>query len=126
FTVMGTGCESVSRTQTADADFAVGVWRDGRIGTFRGTRAGASAYGGTAFGVTGVQAVGSYDGYAPLVRDIVRFFRGGEPVVKPAETIEMFAFMEAADESKRQGGAPVKLAPLLEKARAEAEAKRSW
>ena len=35
----------------------------------------------------------------------------------------IFAFMEAADESKRQGGAPVSLASVLAKARTEAAAK---
>ncbi|RIK85059.1 MAG: dehydrogenase [Planctomycetota bacterium] len=126
FTVMGVGCESVSRTHTADADLAVGLWRGGRIGSFRGTRTGAAAYGGLAFGAKGNQPVGSYDGYEPLVRDIVRFFRGGPPAVTSEETIEIFAFMEAADESKRRGGAPVALAPILEQARAAAEKKRSW
>jgi predicted dehydrogenase len=126
FTVMGPGCESVARTHTADADVAVGVWRGGRIGTFRGTRAGASDYGGLAYGASGNQPVGSYDGYEPLVRDVVRFFRGGQPAATPEETIEIFAFMEAADESKRQGGAPVQMAPIIEQARAAAAAKRTW
>jgi hypothetical protein len=39
--------------------------------------------------------------------------------VSPDETLELYAFMEAADESKRQGGAEVKLADVLAKARAE-------
>ena len=33
------------------------------------------------------------------------------------ETVELFAFMEAAEESKRQKGAPVKLETVLAKAR---------
>ncbi len=37
------------------------------------------------------------------------------------ETIEIFAFMEAADESKRQGGKPVTLESVLVKARKEAK-----
>ncbi len=47
-----------------------------------------------------------------------------EPPVAAEETIELMAFMEAADESKRQGGRPVKLAEVLEKARAEAKVVR--
>jgi len=39
------------------------------------------------------------------------------------ETIEIFAFMEAADESKRRGGAPVSLNEVLAKSRAEAASK---
>jgi hypothetical protein len=36
--------------------------------------------------------------------------------VTPEETIEIFAFMEAADESKRQGGKSVTLESVLSKA----------
>lgn len=38
FTVMGTGCETVQRIKTARGDMVVGVWEDGRIGTFRDLR----------------------------------------------------------------------------------------
>jgi hypothetical protein len=34
-----------------------------------------------------------------------------------AETLELFAFMEAAHESKQRQGVPVRLADLLKKAR---------
>ena len=53
--------------------------------------------------------------YAPLVREMIKFFQTGVAPVSPVETLEMFAFMEAADESKRQGGAPVKIADVLKK-----------
>jgi hypothetical protein len=43
-----------------------------------------------------------------------------QPPVTAEETIEIFTFMEAADESKRQGGKPVSLKEVLIKARAEA------
>jgi hypothetical protein len=39
------------------------------------------------------------------------------------QTLEIYAFMEAADESKRQGGGPVTLESVLAKARATAGAK---
>ena len=35
FTIMGTGCKSVTRVHAKGAELAVGVWDDGRIGTFR-------------------------------------------------------------------------------------------
>ncbi len=41
FTIMGTGCQSVTRVQTAGTDLAAGVWKGGRVGTFRGLRQGA-------------------------------------------------------------------------------------
>ena len=112
FTVMGAGCESVVRTSTKDFDQVTGVWSDGRIGTFRGIRAGGSGYGGTAFGSKGVASLGQYDGYRPLVVEIVKFYRTGQPPVSAEETIDLYAFMEAADESKRQGFVPVKVADV--------------
>ena len=36
FTVMGTGCESVTRTHVNETDLVVGVWNDKRVGTYRG------------------------------------------------------------------------------------------
>ena len=49
YTLMGTGCESVNRMSSQDADVVVGRWKDGRIGTFRGIKEGPAIYGGTAF-----------------------------------------------------------------------------
>ncbi|MCP4783400.1 MAG: Gfo/Idh/MocA family oxidoreductase [Fuerstiella sp.] len=123
FTAMGPGVTTVTRTQTVDYDQVTGTWSDGRIGTFRGIRAGARGYGGTAFGTKGSGPVGGYDGYAPLLVEIVKFFKSGEPPVSAEETTDIYAFMEAADESKRQDFAPVKVAEVIAKARAEAKTK---
>ncbi len=121
FTVMGTGCKSVRRTvSTPTEDVVVGQWEGGRVGTFRGTR-GKGGYGGTARGTKGTMAVGAYDGYRPLVVAIVHFFYTGVAPVKEEETLEIYAFMEAADESKRRHGAEVTLASVMATARAEAE-----
>jgi hypothetical protein len=120
FTVMGTGCQAVTRTSSADFDVAVGLWDGGRIGTFRGIRKGAGGYGGTVFGEKGKATLERYGGYQPLVEAIVHFFRTGEAPVAEAETLEIYAFMEAADESKRQGGGPVTLESVLRKAGREA------
>jgi predicted dehydrogenase len=107
FTVMGPGCESVSRVSTPDADVVIGKWKDGRIGTFRGTRTGKHEYGGTAFGSEGNLVLGKYEGYEPLAVKIAEFFKSGISPVDTAETLEIYAFMEAADESKRRGGETV-------------------
>ena len=125
FTVMGPGVETVVRTQTKDFEQVTGVWSEGRIGTFRGLRAGKAGYGGTAFGAKGATAVGAYDGYAPLVVEIVKFFNSGVAPVSSAETIDIYAFMEAADESKRQGFLKVNVADVIERAQLEAAAKVS-
>jgi predicted dehydrogenase len=120
YTIMGTGCETVTRTHADGVDFVTGSWKGGRVGTFRGIRAGKADYGALVFGTKGVVAAGRYEGYEPLVRAIARFFVTKDPPVSAAETIEMFTFMEAADESKRQGGKPVALQGVLEKAEREA------
>ncbi len=124
YAVMGTGCKTVQRTSTKDHDLVTGTWDDGRVATFRGIRGGKAEYGCLVFGEKGVVPVGGYTGYEPLVVEIAKFFRTGVVPVRPEETIELFAFMEAADESKRQGGAPVTIANVLQKARAE-NAKRT-
>jgi predicted dehydrogenase len=121
FTIMGPGCEKVARVHTKDYDLVTGTWKGGRIGTFRGIRRGKSGYGATVFGAKGIAPADGTGGYAPLVQEICKFFRTGRPPVSAEETIEMFAFMEAADESKRQGGAPVALETVLRRARSEAE-----
>ncbi len=118
YTVMGTGCQSVTRVSTPGTDLAVGVWDGGRIGTFRGIRQGKGGYGATVFGSKAVISGGKYDGYKPLLIEIGKFFKTGKPPVSADETIEMFAFMEAADESKRQGGCPVSIEDVMRKARA--------
>ena len=118
FTIMGTGCESVSRVQTADFEHVTGTWADGRIGTFRGIRSGAADYGAIVFGEKGIAPSGGYSGYEPLVVEIARFFKTGMTPVSAEETLEIFAFMEAADESKRQGGAPVTIESVMQRATA--------
>ncbi len=122
YTAMGPGCESVSRTHTAGADVAVGVWKDGRIGVFEGLREGKLDYGAIVFGKKAIVETAKSAGYRPLVVEIVKFFKTRRPAVDNAETVEEMAFMEAADESKRQGGRPVKLTDVLAKAREQAKA----
>jgi len=117
YTLMGTGCETVSRVQTKDTDVVTGTWKDGRVATFRGIRSGKADYGVVAFRSKGIETKTIKAGYDPLLVEIVKFFRGGPAPVSAEETVEMFAFMEAADESKRHGGASVKIADVIAKAR---------
>ena len=112
YTVMGRGCETVKRGKTADGMIEVtGTWAGGRTGIFRESK----TYSGIAKGDKGEAVIGAYDGYAPLVVEVIKFFQTGIAPVSPEETIELFTFMEAADESKRQGGAVVKLGDVLKK-----------
>jgi predicted dehydrogenase len=116
FTIMGPGCVEVTRVHTDGTDFVVGRWDDGRVGTYRGLRDGSHGYGATVYGTKGIAPSGSYEGYEPLLAEIVKFFKTGKPPVSAAETLEIYAFMEAADESKRNGGAEVTLESLLKAA----------
>jgi predicted dehydrogenase len=115
FAVMGTGCKTVTRVHTPDTDVVVGVWADGRVGSFRGTRTGKSDYGGRVFGEKGNLILGEFKGYNPLLEQIIKFFESGKVPVQPEETLEIAAFMEAADLSKNKGGAPVSMEKLLTK-----------
>jgi hypothetical protein len=119
FTIMGPGCKSVTRAHTDGADVVTGIWSDGRIGSFRGIRSGKSGYGALVFGSAGIAPSGGYGGYEPLVVEICKFFKSGQPPVSAEETIEIFAFMEAADQSKRQGGTPVTLQSVIAGARSK-------
>jgi len=123
YTAMGTGCQSVTRVHTDGTDFVVGVWEGGRVGTFRGIRDGKADYGLVVFGEKQVELGGKYEGYAPLVHRIADFFKGGAVGVPNAETIEMFTFMQAADASKANGGAPVSLAEVRAAALTQAKEK---
>jgi hypothetical protein len=114
FTVMGKGCESVVRKTTDDGKIeVVGTWKGGRTGIFREGK----GYGGFAKGTKSEGPVGDYDGYAPLVVEAVKMFQTGKVPVDSQETIELFAFMAAADESKRREGKPVKIDELIQQAR---------
>ena len=120
YTLMGPGCQSVQRTSTPGQDVATGVWDNGRIGTFRGLRAPKGDYGAVAFGAKGVGSQFGFEGYKPLAVEIAKFFKSGKPPIAPEETIELFAFMQAGDEAKAQGGKPVKIEDGMAKAREEA------
>lgn len=112
FTVMGKGCRSVTHIHTPDTDIAVGVWSDGRVGTFRGSRAGIHDYGGTVFGAKGNISLGPYAGYEGLLQHIISYFKTGIVPVDPEETKEIYAFMTAAEESRRKNGAAVMLSSI--------------
>jgi len=110
YTLMGPGCVEVMRMTSPDADVVVGRWKDGRLGTVRADRP-YGGYGAVVFrGKTAVQSnPKAAAGYRPLLIEIMKFFLTGKPPVPNEETLEMFAFMDAAQKSKEQGGKPVKL-----------------
>jgi predicted dehydrogenase len=117
YTIMGPGCETVRRVQVKDCEHVVGIWKDGRIGTFRGLRAGAHDYGAFVYGSKGKGQSGPYAGFTPFLAEVVKFFKTGQPPVPEDVTIEIYAFMSAADESKKKDGAAVSVREVIEKAR---------
>lgn len=109
FAAMGVGCKSVSRTHTEGADIIVGVWEDDRLGVVRGTRQGKNAYGGTIYCEQATVALGEYKGYGMLLEKIVDFFDTKVVPFDGKETLEICAFIEAADVSKSSSGGTVDL-----------------
>jgi predicted dehydrogenase len=119
YTLMGPGVETVTRIHAADTDVVVGRWKDGRVGVMRGHRTGPQTYGAVAYGRNTILSFGAprtgagketlLPAYPALLRAALAFFRTGTAPVAPEETLEIMAFMEAADLSKARQGAPVAL-----------------
>ncbi len=114
FAVMGPGCQSVTRTQTDGTDVVTGVWKDGRIGCFRGIRTGKQEFGALVVGTKSIAHLKRTGSYEPLVAEIVKFFKSGMPPVSSTETLEIIAFMEAAERSKADKGCSVSLQEVLD------------
>ena len=109
FAILGPGCKTVTRVAP---DKVVGIWRDGRKGTYLGK----DEMGATIEGAKGSGPGPKYEDYRPLVTEIVKFFKTGKPPVSAEETLEVLAFMEAADESKRENGRPVEIESVMKRA----------
>ena len=110
YTLMGTGCEEVTRISTPNGDIVTGRWKNGKTGTVRTLRPYGD-YGAVVFRPK--QAIESKPkasaGYRPLLVEIIKFFESRQPPVSNEETLEIFAFMDAAQRSKEAGGQPMKL-----------------
>jgi hypothetical protein len=114
YTLMGPGCEEVSRIAGGDfssgSDVITGRWKDGRIGSVRTLRPSGD-YGAVVFRPKQIlQSPPKVPySYAPLVKQIVTFFETRQPPVPNEETLEIYAFMDAAQRSKEAGGKPMRL-----------------
>ena len=95
---------------------AVGIWKDGRVGTLSRAPQARQVTARPSSAPRRIVSGGDYSGYEPLVVEIVKFFKTGKPPVSRRGDVGDFAFMEAADESKRQGGRPVSVQSVMEKA----------
>jgi hypothetical protein len=112
FTLLGTGCEEVTRVESADTTVVACRWKDGRIGTMRALRP-YSDYGVVLFrkDAKGQTSQASTVRTTPgeLDRDLLKFFASGVPPVPNDETLELMAFLDAAQRSKEAGGKPMRL-----------------
>ncbi|HUQ93544.1 MAG TPA: Gfo/Idh/MocA family oxidoreductase [Bryobacteraceae bacterium] len=110
FALMGTGCEEVTRVSAKDMDEVSCRWKDGRIGTVHALRPYGD-YGAVVFRAKEIlqSSPKMRSNYAPMVKQIVKFFENKVPPVPNEETLEIFAFMDAAQRSKEAGGKPMKL-----------------
>ncbi len=106
YTLMGPGCQRVTCALEKGTDLVTGKWKDGRIATLRGIRDGASGYGFTAFSEKGVKNVSVGTGviYRELCKKIVETFEKKQSVLDPAITLEIVAFIEAANRSGANHG----------------------
>lgn len=113
YAVMGPGCVSVSRKVETNgensADVTTGKWTDGRVGVYYGPLKGEKPPALAVWGTEGTTQSTGPGGYEPLVLAIAEFFHTGKPPVDPAETLEVFEFMTAAQLSMERGGAEVRL-----------------
>jgi hypothetical protein len=106
YTLMGPGCQRVTCTHDQGVDVATGHWKDGRIATVRGIRKGKSEYGALAFTDQGVYPVPIKDvSYRELVKKIVEMFETKKSPLDIRETLEIVAFIEAANKSGSNHGA---------------------
>lgn len=112
FTLLGPGCEEVTRVESADASVVSCRWRDGRIGSMRALRP-SSDYGVVLFRKTPKGHTSQANAIRPasgeLDRELVKFFTSGVPPVPNEETLELMAFLDAAQRSKEAGGRPMRM-----------------
>jgi predicted dehydrogenase len=113
YAVMGTGCVSVSRKIEGASDISTCKWKDGRVGVYHGIlKTGEKMPVIRMWGDKGTTESAGAGGYDGLVMAIAEFFQTGRPPFDPAQTLEVFEFMTAAQLSKERGGAEVPLAEL--------------
>jgi hypothetical protein len=102
----------VTRISGQGVEIVTGRWKDGRTGTVHALLPGpGGATGAIVFGPKQVLQSGPKmnGGEVQLLREIVKFFQTGRVPVSNEETLEIFAFMDAAQRSKAAGGRPMPL-----------------
>ena len=117
-TVMGMGVDRVSCFRNETDDVINATWKDGRMASLHLQRK-SWVYSGYILPEKPKDAkhpiveYDGYSGYQALLKEIIAFFETGVAPVSPEETLEIMAFMEAAEMSAKRGGAPVTVAEAL-------------
>ncbi|MDA0747404.1 MAG: gfo/Idh/MocA family oxidoreductase, partial [bacterium] len=98
FALMGPGCRSIRTLRQENSEVIAGVWSDGRIGTVRGIRQGASGFGFTAYCEKQIvrNTVNTRHIYTELLKRILSMFKTGVSPLDISETLEIITFIEAA------------------------------
>jgi hypothetical protein len=112
YSYFGRGCRTAQAIHTEGTDLLVGLWEDGRIGTVRGLRQGAWEFGCTLFTKSGAKhsvAAAAPPSYAMLLQKLIPFFQSGQSPIDLEETVEVMAFLEAAETSLAENGRVVEL-----------------
>lgn len=112
FSIMGAGCRAVTAHHTEHYDLLVGEWADGRLGTVRGTRGAWPSFGAVALtsdGLKSAVALGTPPYYFKLLLQVMPFLQTGQSPIDDEESIEIAAFLEAAEESLSSGEGRVEL-----------------
>ena len=106
YTLMGPGCQRVTNTHEKGVDVVTGNWADGRVATVRGIHAGKSDYGALVFTDKGVVplSLSTKFIYTELLKKIVTMFKDKKAPVDNAVTLEIVAFIEAANKSGNNHG----------------------
>ncbi|MBO2944329.1 Gfo/Idh/MocA family oxidoreductase [Paenibacillus sp. F411] len=107
FSIMGPGCREVYAASSPQHDLLTGIWQDGRIGTIRGNRKGNYRFGALLhrFGshtYVDAQASGKPI-YADLLEQVMNLFKTRQSPLPFSHSIEVIAFLEAAEISRKQG-----------------------
>jgi hypothetical protein len=112
FSFMGTGCHLVQCISHPRNDLVVGKWRDGRLGIMWGTRLTKGDFGCVVHTGSGARtgiAKSDPPYYQLMLKRVIDFFETGEEPIAIQETLEITAFLEAAERSRELDGGEVAL-----------------
>jgi hypothetical protein len=113
YAILGTGCRSVKASASGDVETIVGVWNDGAVGAIRGSRSGGFPFAAAIARERSSSFVNIASEekpfYASLLEQVMGMFQTGLSAVDMNETLEIIRFVEAANRSRENGGAPVEL-----------------